>query len=77
MLAVAGADRGRVAQEAPHPPLLSSLYTGMSVHLREVQGVEDVAGGFVMTVVRNETQRHSVALKNAGQNPIGLLPLSD
>ena len=34
-----------------------------------------VAGGFAMTVVRNETQRHSAALKNAGQNPIGLLPL--
>ena len=36
-----------------------------------------VAGGFAMTVVRNETQRHSAALKNAGQNPIGLLPLYD
>ena len=34
-----------------------------------------VAGGFAMTVVRNETQRHSAALKNAGQNPISLLPL--
>ena len=34
-----------------------------------------VAGGFAMTVVRNETPRHSAALKNAGQNPIGLLPL--
>lgn len=29
-----------------------------------------------MTLVRNETQRHSAALKNAGQNPIGLLPLN-
>ena len=28
-----------------------------------------------MTVVRNETQRHSAALKNAGQNPVSLLPL--
>ena len=28
-----------------------------------------------MTLVRNETQRHSAALKNAGQNPIGLFPL--
>lgn len=28
-----------------------------------------------MTLVRNETQRHSAALKNAGQNPISLLPL--
>ena len=28
-----------------------------------------------MTVVRNETQRHSAALKSAGQNPISLLPL--
>ena len=34
-----------------------------------------VAGGFAMTLVRNETQRHSAALKSAGQNPIGLLPL--
>ena len=34
-----------------------------------------VAGGFAMTLVRNETQRHSAALKNAGQNPISLLPL--
>ena len=36
-----------------------------------------VAGGFAMTVVRNETQRHSATLKNAGQNPIGLLPLDN
>ena len=28
-----------------------------------------------MTLVRNETQRHGAALKIAGQNPIGLLPL--
>ena len=28
-----------------------------------------------MTVVRNEIQRHSAALKSAGQNPISLLPL--
>ena len=28
-----------------------------------------------MTLVRNKTQRHSAALKNAGQNPVGLLPL--
>ena len=34
-----------------------------------------VAGGFAMTLVRNETQRHSAALKSAGQNPISLLPL--
>ena len=34
-----------------------------------------VAGGFAMTVVRNETQRHSAALKDAGQNPVSLLPL--
>ena len=36
-----------------------------------------VAGGFVMTLVRNETQRHSAALKIAGQNPVVLLPLDD
>lgn len=35
----------------------------------------NVAGGFAVTLVRNETQRHSAALKIAGQNPIGLLPL--
>lgn len=35
----------------------------------------NVAGGFAVTLVRNKTQRHSAALKNAGQNPIGLLPL--
>ena len=34
-----------------------------------------VAGGFVMILVRNETQRHSAALKIAGQNPVVLLPL--
>ena len=28
-----------------------------------------------MTLVRNETQRHSAALKSAGQNPVSLLPL--
>ena len=30
-----------------------------------------------MTLVRNETQQHTAALKNAVQNPIGLLPLSN
>ncbi|WP_294379765.1 hypothetical protein [uncultured Senegalimassilia sp.] len=34
-----------------------------------------VAGGFAVTLVRNETQRHSAVLKSAGQNPIGLFPL--
>lgn len=28
-----------------------------------------------MTLVRNETQRHSTVLKSAGQNPVSLLPL--
>ena len=28
-----------------------------------------------MTLVRNETQQHSAALKNTGQNPVSLLPL--
>ena len=36
-----------------------------------------VAGGFAVTLVRNETQRHSATLKSAGQNPIGLFPLSN
>ena len=30
-----------------------------------------------MTLVRNETQRHSAALKIAGQNPVVLFPLSN
>ena len=29
-----------------------------------------------MTLVRNETQEHSTALKRAGQDPVGLLPLN-
>lgn len=33
------------------------------------------AGGFVMTIIRNETHRHSAALKSASQSPIGLLTL--
>ena len=37
----------------------------------------NVAGGFAMTLVRNETQQHSAALKNAGQNPVSLLPLDN
>ena len=37
----------------------------------------NVAGGFAVALVRNETQRHSAALKSAGQSPIGLLPLYD
>lgn len=35
----------------------------------------NVAGGFAVTFVRNETQRHSTMLKSAGQSPIGLFPL--
>ena len=35
----------------------------------------NVAGGFAVTLVRNETQQHSTALKRAGQSPIDLLPL--
>lgn len=34
-----------------------------------------VSGGFAVTLVRSKTKRHSVALKSAGQSPIGLLPL--
>ena len=29
-----------------------------------------------MTLVQNETQQHSAALKNTGQNPVRLLPLN-
>ena len=35
----------------------------------------NVAGGFVVIIVQNETQRHGAALKSASQSPIGLLPL--
>ena len=35
----------------------------------------NVAGGFAVTLVRNETQEHSTALKRAGQSSVGLLPL--
>ena len=35
----------------------------------------NVAGGFAVALVRNETQQHTAALKNAGQNPVSLLPL--
>ena len=35
----------------------------------------NVAGGFAVTLVRNETQEHSTALKRAGQSLIGLFPL--
>ena len=35
----------------------------------------NVAGGFAVTIVRNETQQHSAALKSAGQNPVSLFPL--
>lgn len=35
----------------------------------------NVADGFAVTFVRNETQRHSTMLKSAGQSPIGLFPL--
>lgn len=34
-----------------------------------------VAGGFAVSRIRNETQRHSAALESAGQSPIGSLPL--
>lgn len=30
-----------------------------------------------MTFARNETQQHRAALKSAGQNPVGLLPLDN
>ena len=36
----------------------------------------NVTGSFAVTLVRNETQRHSAALKSAGQIPISLLPLN-
>jgi len=33
------------------------------------------SGGFAVSRIRNETQRHVAALKSAGQSPIFLLPL--
>ena len=47
----------------------------METEARESDLLTNVAGGFAVTLVRNETQRHSAELKNAGQSPIGLLPL--
>ena len=35
----------------------------------------NVAGDYDASRIQNETQRHSAALKSAGQSPIGLLPL--
>ena len=47
----------------------------MGTEARESDLLTNVAGGFAVTLVRNETQRHSAELKSAGQSPIGLLPL--
>lgn len=67
------------------PTLFSRHWEDTSKSLRSDEGKEArlsylltaVASGFAMNLVRNETQRHSAALKIAGQSPIGLLPLSD
>lgn len=53
-----------------------SLHPNAGTEARLPYLLTAVAGGFAVTLVRNETQRHSAALKNAGQNPIGLLPLN-
>ena len=55
--------------------ILKSLRFDAGTEARSSYLLTAVAGGFAMTVIRNETQRHSAALKSAGQNPIGLLPL--
>ena len=47
----------------------------MGTEARSLSLLTNVAGGFAVTLVRNETQRHSAALKSAGQNPVSLLPL--
>ena len=52
-----------------------SLHPNAGTEARLPYLLTAVAGGFAVTLVRNETQRHSAALKNAGQKPIGLLPL--
>ena len=65
------------------PTLFSRHWEDTSKSVRSDEGTEArlsylltaVAGGFPRTLVRNETQRHSAALKIAGQNPISLLPL--
>ena len=41
-----------------------------------IEFTHQCAGGFAVALVRNETQRHSAALKSAGQNPASLLPLN-
>lgn len=48
----------------------------MGTEARLPYSLTNVAGGFAVTLVRNKTQRHSAALKNAGQNPVGLFPLA-
>ena len=47
----------------------------METEVRKPFLLTAIAGGSAVTLVRNETQRHSAALKNAGQSPISLLPL--
>ena len=57
--------------------ILKSLRSDAGTEARSSYLLTAVAGGFAVALVRNETQQHTAALKNAGQNPIGLLPLSN
>ena len=52
-----------------------SLRSNMGTEARLTYLLTNVAGGFAVALVRNETQQHSAALKSAGQNPASLLPL--
>ena len=51
-----------------------SLRPNMGTEARLPNLLTAVVGDFAMALVRKETQRHSAALKSAGQSPIGLLP---
>ena len=66
----------RGPRNRPHPQRQrKSLRPSTGTEAKSSYLLTAVADGFAMTLVRNETQRHSAALKNAGQNPVGLLPL--
>ena len=52
-----------------------SLRSNTGTEARSPYLLTAVAGGFAVSCIRNETQRHSSALKSAVQSPIGLLPL--
>lgn len=67
----------RTARHGLKPMKRKSLRSNAGTEARSSYLLTNVAGGFAVTLVRNETQQHSAALKSAGQNPVSLLPLND